>query len=75
MGVGVAGELPYAGRCPAGMGTAGVGVLIVVGVIAFGAPNRGLDSQFAAAPVGRLSVSLSWCRGPQSFYLGYLIIF
>ena len=44
MGVGVAGELPWAGRCPVGMGTADVGVLIVAGVIAFGAPNRGLDS-------------------------------
>ena len=73
MGVGVAGELPWAGRCPVGMGTAGVGVLIVAGVIAFGAPNRGLDSQVAAAPTGRLSDSLRWCRGPQSFYLGYLI--
>ena len=43
------------------------------GVIAFGVPNWGLDSQVAAAPTGRLSDSLRWCRGPQSFYLGYLI--
>ena len=73
MGVGVTGNLPWAGRCPVGIGTAGVGVLIVVGVIAFGALNRGLDSQVAAAPTGRLSDSLRWCWGPQSFYFGYLI--
>ena len=57
------------------MGTASVGVLIVVGVITFGMANQGLDSQFAAAPVGWLSVSLYWYWGPQSFYLGCLIIF
>ena len=44
MGVGIARDLPWAGQCPVGMGTAGVGVLIAIGVIAFGVPNRGLDS-------------------------------
>ena len=75
MGVGVAEELPWVGRCLVGVGTAGVGVLIAVGAIAFGASNRELGSQFATAPAGRLTVSLYWCQGPQSFYLGYLIVF
>ena len=57
------------------MGTTGAGVLIAAGVIAFGMPNLGQDSQFVAAPAGRLYISLRWCRGPQSFYLGYFIIF
>lgn len=33
-----------------GMGLASDGVLIVMGVIAFSAPNQGLDLQFVVAP-------------------------
>ena len=35
---------------PNGMGLAGDGVMLVMGLIIFGAPNQGLNSHFVVAP-------------------------
>ena len=75
MSVGVAGDLPWAGRCPAGMGTAGAGILIVLRVITFGAPNRTwIHSLHLHLQTGCLLAYVG-AGGPQPFYLEYFIIF
>ena len=58
------------------MVTAGDGILIVAGVIAFGAPNRGLDLKVAAEPPHRPKRSTLLVPGTLFlFLLGYFIIF
>ena len=57
------------------MGTAGVGVLFVSGVIVFSALNRTWTRSLQLHLQAGCLLAYVGAGGPQSFYLGYFIIF
>ena len=57
------------------MGTAGVGILLVSGIIAFGAPNRTWTYSLQLRQQTDCQIAYVGAVGPQSFYLEYFILF